>query len=192
MDMKKECSKEYLKNEINILRGKLGLISKTKVRERDGFKCRLCGDTSNDTILESHHLTPRSLGGDDSPWNLITVCKPCHLFLHCNPKMVMKMYPNGVTKSIENTIKLSGEGIANNVLSKRTKEGIENARKNGKKIGRPLGSKDKKPRKNDGYIARYKTPIYKYGTNILEFNRKNMNENEEGYLKNEETIKKQQ
>jgi len=36
-------------------------------------------------------------------------------------------------------------------ISERTKAGLERARKEGKRIGRPKGSKDKKPRRKKGY-----------------------------------------
>ena len=40
-------------------------------------------------------------------------------------------------------------------ISERTKAGLERARKEGKKLGRPKGSKDKKQRKKLGYYRRY-------------------------------------
>jgi len=39
--------------------------------------------------------------------------------------------------------------------SERTKAGLERARRQGKKLGRPKGSKDKKKRKRTGYLLRY-------------------------------------
>ena len=49
--------------------------------------------------------------------------------------------------------------------SERTKAGIERARLEGKRIGRPKGSKDKEPRKRTGYQLRYANPNLraKYG-----------------------------
>lgn len=40
------------------------------------------------------------------------------------------------------------------LISERTKEGIYRARKMGKTLGRPKGSKDKKPRRKSGYLLR--------------------------------------
>lgn len=37
------------------------------------------------------------------------------------------------------------------IISERTKEGLKRAKKQGKKLGRPKGSKDKKQRKTKGY-----------------------------------------
>lgn len=39
--------------------------------------------------------------------------------------------------------------------SERTKAGLERARANGRKLGRPAGSKDKNKRKRTGYLLRY-------------------------------------
>lgn len=41
-----------------------------------------------------------------------------------------------------------------NLISERTKEGIYRARNEGKKLGRPPGSKDKKKRRKGGYLLR--------------------------------------
>ena len=41
------------------------------------------------------------------------------------------------------------------IISERTKEGIKRARANGKKPGRPSGSKDKKKRRRSGYLLRH-------------------------------------
>jgi DNA invertase Pin-like site-specific DNA recombinase len=40
------------------------------------------------------------------------------------------------------------------LISERTKEGIERAKSQGKKLGRPKGSKDTKPRPKSGYLIR--------------------------------------
>ena len=43
---------------------------------RDGCKCMECGKSN--TILQSHHITPRRLKGADTLSNLITLCSKCH------------------------------------------------------------------------------------------------------------------
>lgn len=43
---------------------------------RDGNKCMECGKTN--CVLEAHHIVPRRLGGNDSIYNLITLCNDCH------------------------------------------------------------------------------------------------------------------
>ena len=75
------------------------------------------------------------MGGDNSIFNLITVCRPCHMFMHCNPQIIMKE-------------KYS--------LSSKIKKSLELVRVNGKKLGRPHGAKDKEKRDNTGYILRWK------------------------------------
>jgi len=42
-----------------------------------------------------------------------------------------------------------------NLISERTKEGLKRAKKQGKKLGRPKGSKDKKQRCKSGYYQRW-------------------------------------
>ncbi len=65
-------------------------VVKTIVLERDGYSCRICGRSpivqqfKNDTQkvrfdLEVHHIIPRIAGGSDSPKNLVTLCKSCHV-----------------------------------------------------------------------------------------------------------------
>jgi len=39
-------------------------------------RCLKNGRTTSAT--EVHHVTPRSLGGDHSPSNLMSICTPCH------------------------------------------------------------------------------------------------------------------
>jgi 5-methylcytosine-specific restriction endonuclease McrA len=54
------------------------------VDARDGKRCRvcerMCSPNAMDMLLraERHHLLPRSLGGQDTTANLLTVCPKCH------------------------------------------------------------------------------------------------------------------
>ncbi|MDD4298854.1 MAG: RNA-guided endonuclease IscB [Bacilli bacterium] len=43
---------------------------------RDKYICQECG--KRDCILEAHHIVPRRLKGNDSIYNLITLCDKCH------------------------------------------------------------------------------------------------------------------
>ena len=119
-----------LKTRINELEDDLKILlsptNKKDVLLRDGFKCRLCD--GKELILEVHHLTPISRGGTKAWNNLITVCKSCHLFLHCNPNIISK------EKRKHSTL---------------TKNGLKNAFGVGKR------GKDKKPRKREGYVKRW-------------------------------------
>lgn len=49
-----------------------------EILRRDDFRCRYCGATPNEAELQVDHVTPTSLGGDDSAANLATSCAPCN------------------------------------------------------------------------------------------------------------------
>ena len=50
-------------------------IRRKYILEKDGNKCKLCGD---DTCLHVHHKVPVSVAPDHSEENLITLCIYCH------------------------------------------------------------------------------------------------------------------
>jgi 5-methylcytosine-specific restriction endonuclease McrA len=50
-------------------------IVRTRVLERDGWRCQECGSMEG---LEVHHIKPRSHLGVDVMQNLITFCVGCH------------------------------------------------------------------------------------------------------------------
>lgn len=49
------------------------------VLERDGFRCRYCGEGSADARLHVDHVKPVSKGGTDDLDNLVTACEGCNL-----------------------------------------------------------------------------------------------------------------
>lgn len=50
--------------------------------ERDHHKCFRCEKTSKSGKgLGTHHILPRSMGGSNDLWNLITLCHKCHDFV---------------------------------------------------------------------------------------------------------------
>lgn len=49
------------------------------VMDRDGNRCQYCG---SDKQLCVHHIRPLRYGGLNRMWNLITVCRTCHLLDH--------------------------------------------------------------------------------------------------------------
>jgi len=51
---------------------------------RDKHTCQICKGKSGDSVLEVHHIIPRSKGGTNRPDNLITLCRTCHQNLHRN------------------------------------------------------------------------------------------------------------
>jgi len=52
-----------------------------KVLWRDGYKCQRPKCKSK-TMLQAHHIIPKSRGGSNTPSNGITLCEECHLGLH--------------------------------------------------------------------------------------------------------------
>ncbi len=50
-----------------------------EVRARDHSRCRVCGTAQ---MVEVHHIQYRSQGGPDEAWNLISLCKLCHMRAH--------------------------------------------------------------------------------------------------------------
>jgi 5-methylcytosine-specific restriction endonuclease McrA len=50
-----------------------------QVLARDGWRCQFCGSLAG---VEVHHLEPRGRLGDDSEYNLITLCSACHRKVH--------------------------------------------------------------------------------------------------------------
>ena len=55
---------------------------RTYVLMRDRWRCRYCNwmpERESDTyLLHVDHLRPKSLGGRDAPWNLVTACARCN------------------------------------------------------------------------------------------------------------------
>lgn len=80
------------------------------ILERDGKACARCGIK---TKLSIHHIKPRSTGGTDELYNLITLCQPCHdlvelepteLFIKSKVRKIQRAYYNRQRGSF--TIKL--------------------------------------------------------------------------------------
>jgi hypothetical protein len=51
---------------------------RARIMERDGFRCRRCGNGPEDARLVVDHVTPISAGGTSAPVNLQTLCEPCN------------------------------------------------------------------------------------------------------------------
>lgn len=49
-----------------------------EVLRRDGFRCRYCGATPDETELTVDHVVPVALGGGDKADNLVAACKDCN------------------------------------------------------------------------------------------------------------------
>jgi hypothetical protein len=48
------------------------------VLNRDGFKCRYCGQSAPDVVLHADHVIPVAKGGTNSPDNLVSACSSCN------------------------------------------------------------------------------------------------------------------
>lgn len=79
------------------------LYWKKRAKERDDYKCRLCGCADKE-VLHAHHIIPvgnehqRRYGVDDIN-NLITLCANCHMKVH---KGKVKLPNTGHLKSLLN------------------------------------------------------------------------------------------
>jgi HNH endonuclease len=49
-----------------------------EILRRDNYTCRYCGRSTPDVSLTVDHVVPESLGGSDSPPNLVTACPDCN------------------------------------------------------------------------------------------------------------------
>jgi 5-methylcytosine-specific restriction protein A len=52
--------------------------TRTRIMERDGFRCRRCGAGPNDARLVVDHVVPVAKGGTADESNLQTLCHPCN------------------------------------------------------------------------------------------------------------------
>lgn len=68
--------------------------SKKAMYERDGWKCRRCSSRQN---LTPHHIVHRSRGGDDSLYNLLTLCLRCHTEHHNGKLVIERVSGNNVS-----------------------------------------------------------------------------------------------
>jgi 5-methylcytosine-specific restriction protein A len=71
------------------------------ILRRDNYSCKECGDfhglinehgirlPTTDGEIEIHHIRQVQYGGDDSPGNLVALCKKCHLKIHKKNKPVL-------------------------------------------------------------------------------------------------------
>lgn len=52
---------------------------RARILERDGFRCRRCGNTPINARLVVDHVVPIALGGKSTEGNLQTLCEPCNV-----------------------------------------------------------------------------------------------------------------
>lgn len=56
-----------------------------EVFKRDGFRCRYCGRSAPDVVLQADHLLAVANGGPDEIGNLVTSCADCNGGKSCVP-----------------------------------------------------------------------------------------------------------
>lgn len=62
---------------------------RTRVKARDGHRCRWCGRTN--VGIDLHHIRYRRGAVDDVEENLICLCRMCHSFVHGVPTKAKDM-----------------------------------------------------------------------------------------------------
>lgn len=96
-----------------------------KIYRMDGGRCGYFGCTSEPS--EAHHIIFRSQGGEDTPDNLISLCRKHHEMVHNGVTQYGKRYSGkDVMTSILTTIRASGRikfrwNAALNELKRRAK-----------------------------------------------------------------------
>lgn len=93
-----ECSRKFLDAISPVRYANVGSVGgyRGHILRRDRFTCQICGELhvmysefdlplpTTDGQLDVHHKVRVCDGGDDSPDNLITLCRECHKKLHSN------------------------------------------------------------------------------------------------------------
>ena len=80
-----------------------------KMRSEDCFFCQVSGPS------EVHHLKSRKSGGPDVEWNLVPVCRPCHVEVHKRGLLfMMQKYLYAVAKLLKKGWKIDHFGKMRN------------------------------------------------------------------------------
>ncbi len=87
-----ENSRDYI--EVNGKRIKRRAIFVAYVKERDGYKCKVCNFTfkkkDGENYVEVAHIIPLYQGGLDHPDNMVSLCPNCHKKLDLGDEYVRK------------------------------------------------------------------------------------------------------
>jgi 5-methylcytosine-specific restriction endonuclease McrA len=67
-----------------------------RLHEMKGGDCRICGATGK---YDLHHLVPRARSGGpiNEPWNLVPLCRPCHLLVTMNDPPALSILETRLT-----------------------------------------------------------------------------------------------
>ncbi|MEM2990961.1 MAG: HNH endonuclease [Halobacteria archaeon] len=88
--------------------------TKISIISRDKEKCQICGYEGD---LRVHHIVPVKDCGNNSPENLITLCKYCHYKLHhtlnhnYNLKESLKERAKFIEQSVFRAVKIAMEEL---------------------------------------------------------------------------------
>jgi 5-methylcytosine-specific restriction endonuclease McrA len=64
---------------VNVRRGReTAGMKRVRIYIRDQFRCQYCGSRKNPVELTLDHILPRSRGGTNAPWNIVTACVGCN------------------------------------------------------------------------------------------------------------------
>lgn len=87
-----------------------------EVFKRDGYRCRECGASKNETILEIDHIIPVAKGGTNDINNLQTLCRECNRMKHTDEwvggETDLEVVQNEL-KNLEEQLQKAKEGLNN-------------------------------------------------------------------------------
>jgi len=89
------------------------------VLKRDGYRCTLCGATSQQKGVRLHvdHIIPRDWGGPTLPWNLTTLCGKCNE----GKKNLFSGFTAGILQYVPETAKGKLGELIGRILKERKK-----------------------------------------------------------------------
>ena len=76
----------YCGNQLSTRTGRQPIPRKLRhqVFQRDGYRCRECGASKDETSLEIDHIVPVAKGGTNDIDNLQTLCRECNRMKHAD------------------------------------------------------------------------------------------------------------
>lgn len=94
-----------------------------EIFKRDNFKCKYCGRTPPEVVLELDHIKPKSKGGLDSIHNYITACFDCN---RGKGNKSLKSIPDSLIITIERAKEKRKQVLAYNRYLLRLKREFDN------------------------------------------------------------------
>ena len=84
---------------------KITKIMRESIAERDNYSCQLRENGCEGSATQQHHIVFKSLGGNDTAYNLICLCNSCHRLAHDKGKKYYKVLFNIQQKHYSNLTK---------------------------------------------------------------------------------------